>query len=183
MLAVTGKPHPRLDIEIGLRIGDIIDNEHSRRALVVDLAQRLILLLPGRIPKCDLDILVVRLDNLGQELDTYCSLLSLVELIADVAGGDIGLTRATAADDNNLEHLVIIVHYYSLFYIRRFDKIYIYMPSAQAQLYIYYHFISDTIANLRPLYLRGWPLRNAKFIDGLACLSGRLGILGRITIF
>ena len=35
----TGESHPGLDIEIGLGVGDIVDNEHAGGALVVDLTE------------------------------------------------------------------------------------------------------------------------------------------------
>lgn len=50
------------------------------------------------------------MNYLGEELYSNSGLLGLVELIPDVAGGDVGLAGASGADDDNLKHLVVVLH-------------------------------------------------------------------------
>lgn len=106
----TGETHPGLDVEIALRFSDVVDDENSAGAFVVDLAEGLISLLSCGVPEGDFDVLAAHLYDFAEELYSDGGLLGLVELVADVPGGDVGLAGACRADDDNLEHLVVVVH-------------------------------------------------------------------------
>ena len=112
MRGCTGESHPAFHIEVALRLGDIIDDQNTAGSFVVDLAEWLVPLLSSGVPEGDFDVLVAHLYDLGEELNAYGGLLALVELVADVTSGDVGLARARRADDDYLEHLVVVVHLY-----------------------------------------------------------------------
>ena len=54
--------------------------------------------------------MVADLDDLREELYTDCGFLTFIKLVADVAGGDVGFAGAGGADDDDFEHLVVVVH-------------------------------------------------------------------------
>lgn len=90
--------------------GYIIDYEYSAGTFVVDFAQRFVSLLSCSIPEGDFDVLAANLYYFGEKLYSNSCFLTLVELIAYVAGSDIGLACAGWANDDNFEHLVVVVH-------------------------------------------------------------------------
>lgn len=91
-------------------LGDIIDDEDSTGAFVVDFTERFVSFLSCGVPEGDFDVLVSDLDYFGEELYSYCCFLALIEFVSDVSGCDVGFTCAGRTYDHYLEHLVIIVH-------------------------------------------------------------------------
>lgn len=77
-----------------MRLRHIVNYQHPTRPLVVHLAQGFVALLASGVPQRDFDVLVADLDDLRQELHPYGCLLVLVELVADVASGDVCLASA-----------------------------------------------------------------------------------------
>ena len=107
----TCQPHPGLNIQIALRFSHIIDNKYSTCSLIVDFTQGLVSLLASSVPECDFDVLVAHLHNLRQKFHPYRCLLTLVELVANIACGDVGFAGASRANDDYFEHLVVVVHW------------------------------------------------------------------------
>ena len=73
-----------------------------------DWAERL---LASGVPERDFYALAANLHYFGEELDSDCCFLALVELVADVASGDVGFARARWADYNDFKHFVILIHF------------------------------------------------------------------------
>ena len=98
-----------------MRLGHIIDYQNSASSFIVNFAEGFIAFLTGCVPESDFNVLVANLDNFGEKLDSYCSLLRLIELIFDVASGNIGLAGSCGSDDDDFEHLVVILHLQSYY--------------------------------------------------------------------
>lgn len=94
-----------------MRLGGIVDYQNATRPFVINFTKRFVTLLPGSIPQGDFDILVAHLYNFGEKLDADGGLLTLVELVADVASGYVGLACACRTNYHNFEHLVVLVHF------------------------------------------------------------------------
>jgi hypothetical protein len=99
---ITCESQPVLDVDVGLRVGDVVDGEDAPGALVVDLAERLEAFLAGSVPEGDLDVLAPDAHRLRKELDAYRGAEVLVELALDVLRSDVGLACARVADQNYL---------------------------------------------------------------------------------
>ena len=81
----------RLNLEIALRVIDIIDYEHPIGSLEIEFIQGLESLFSGCVPDVDFDFLVVNVQYLGQKLDSNGGLGDLAELVEDVSSSDVGL--------------------------------------------------------------------------------------------
>ena len=93
-----------------MRLGGIVDYQNTTRTFVVNFTQRFITLLACSVPKGDFYILVANLYNFREKLDPNGGLLTLVELVANVASGYVGLACARRTNYNDFEHLVVLVH-------------------------------------------------------------------------
>lgn len=70
--------------------GDIIDNESADSAAVVGGGNGAESLLAGGVPNLSLDFLGIDLQALGLELDAYGGLGVHIELVASIAGKEVG---------------------------------------------------------------------------------------------
>jgi hypothetical protein len=99
-----------LNVDVGLRISDIVHCQHSSGPFVVDLAERPVSFLPCSVPESDLDFHPTHCQRLGVKLHSNCGLGVVVELAPDVLRGDVGLAGARIADEDYLIQLQFVIH-------------------------------------------------------------------------
>lgn len=91
-------------------VGDVVDDQHSTCALVVDFTQGFVAFLAGSVPESDFYVLIAHLYDFGEKLYSDGGLLTLVEFVPNVACGDVGFAGSGGADDDDFKHFIVVLH-------------------------------------------------------------------------
>lgn len=97
---------PATDTVEGGPAADIVDNESTNSASVVSGGDGTEPLLASGVPNLGLDLLAVDFQALSLKLDAYGSLGVGIELVASVAGEQVGFANGGVADYDDFEEVL-----------------------------------------------------------------------------
>lgn len=98
---------PTRDAVEGSAAANVVDDEGAKGAAVVSGGDGAETLLAGGVPNLGLHFFAVDFKGLGLELHANCGLGVQVELVAGVAGQQIGFPHRRVADDHHLEEILL----------------------------------------------------------------------------